>query len=171
MQINLRKWVALLFTTFIVLLIDQITKTWVVNNLSVGQSVQPIPALAPLFQITRSYNTGAAFGILPDSGSLFLILPIAIIIIMLIYYARTNPPQRLTVLAIGLIVGGALGNLVDRVQYEHVVDFIHYQIPDLISNISNLADHGVVIGALLLIVDSWLRERQEEINQLEVNES
>ena len=60
--------------------------------------------------------------------------------------------------AIGLVIGGAVGNALDRLQHGHVVDFIHYQIPNLISNVSNLADHAIVCGVLLVIAESFWRD-------------
>jgi signal peptidase II len=60
----------------------------------------------------------------------------------------------------GLICGGALGNVLDRLQHGFVVDFIHYQIPGVISNVSNLADHAIVLGVILIYVDSWLMDRK-----------
>ena len=71
------------------------------------------------------------------------------------------PPARLTRLACGFICGGALGNAADRLQHGLVIDFIHYQIPGLISNVSNLADHAIVLGALLLLLESWLPARRK----------
>ena len=164
----MRKWSIVSVVAVIVILIDQFTKTWVVNNLALGESIRPIPALYPLFQITRSFNTGAAFGILPDSGILFLFLPIIVVGILLYMFRKEPPDLILAPIAIGMVIGGAIGNLLDRFQYDLVIDFIHYQIPGVISNVSNIADHGVVLGVIILLVNSWWRERQAD--KLEENE-
>ena len=155
----MRKWMLLVCAASFAALIDQIAKAWALDNLSLYESVQPIPALAPLFQFTRSTNTGAAFGILPMAGDVFLVFALGIVA-GLLWFLRSLPSDaRLLPAAIGLIIGGAIGNIIDRLQHGHVVDFIHYQIPNLISNVSNLADHAIVLGALLIIAESFWRDR------------
>lgn len=156
------RWIILLATSAIVLLIDQATKRLVVDNLMLGETVRPIPALAPFFQITRTSNTGAAFGFLPQGGDLFLIIAVVVTAAMLYYFPRIPAHARISRLATGVVIGGALGNALDRIQHGAVVDFIHYQIPGLISNISNLADHALVIGVILIFIDSWLNDRREK---------
>lgn len=157
----MRKWIILIVVIIVTLVVDQVSKTWVINNLQLYETIEPIPALAPLFQITRSTNTGAAFGILPMAGNMFLILAVAIIGFMLWYFRDVPAHARFVPIAIGMVIGGALGNVIDRLQHGHVIDFVHYQIPDLISNVSNLADHGIVIGVLLIIGDSLWQDYQE----------
>lgn len=151
----LRKWLVLLVVVGVTLLVDQVTKSVIIAQVAVGETVQPIPALVPLFQITRSVNTGAAFGFLPQAGDIFLVIAVVVVIAMFIFYPRLPESARLTRYAIGLVCGGALGNALDRLQHGAVVDFIHYTIPGVISNVSNLADHAIVIGVLLLVIESW----------------
>lgn len=163
---RLRKWLLLFGIATFIISIDQISKNWVLDNLLLYESIQPIPALVPLFQITRSFNTGAAFGVLPNAGDIFLVLAMLIITGLLIYYWRSQKDDRvLMMIALGLVVGGALGNILDRVQHGHVVDFIHYQIPGLISNVSNLADHAIVLGVFMLMFDNWQEGRKEKAIQ------
>lgn len=157
----MRKWFILGSVLLITLVIDQFSKAWVINNLQLYESTQPVPALAPLFQITRSTNTGAAFGILPMAGNMFLVLAVGIIGFMLWYFRDTPPHARLVPIAVGMVIGGAIGNVIDRLQYGHVIDFIHYQIPDVISNVSNLADHAIVFGVMLIIGENLWHEYQE----------
>ncbi|MBZ0286285.1 MAG: signal peptidase II, partial [Anaerolineae bacterium] len=154
-----RSWIRLFAIIGIVLLIDQVTKRLVVTTMAVGETQQPIPALAPFFQITRSANTGSAFGFLPQAGDIFLIVAIVVVIAMLYYYPRLEAGANLTRIAMGLICGGALGNALNRLEYGHVVDFIHYQIPGFISNVSNPADHAIVLGVILIFIDSWRSDR------------
>jgi len=156
----MRKWILLGVASVTTIILDQLSKLWVVNNMELYETIQPIPALVPLFQMTRSTNTGAAFGILPMAGNAFLILAIVIVAVMLWYFRDTPNKARLVPIAIGMVIGGAIGNVIDRLQYGHVVDFIHYQIPDLISNVSNLADHGIVLGVLLIIGENLWSEYQ-----------
>ncbi len=151
----LRKWLSLIVIVVVVIVLDQVTKQLVINNLQLGESFRPIPALYPLFQITRSTNSGAAFGFLPQGGDLFLIIELVVVLILLVYYPRIDTKQRLTRWGIALVIGGALGNAADRLTHGAVIDFIHYQIPGVISNVSNLADHAIVIGVIVIFVQSW----------------
>ncbi|HEX2620236.1 MAG TPA: signal peptidase II [Phototrophicaceae bacterium] len=158
---TIRNWLLLGIVVLIVVAVDQLTKGWIVQNLAPGESLQPIPALSRFFQITHSANTGAAFGLLPQSGDLFVIIAPIIVLAMLYFYPRLPDGAWWTRIAIGLICGGALGNVIDRVRYEHVVDFIHYQLPGVISNVSNLADHAIVLGVIVVLLDSWRMERHQ----------
>jgi signal peptidase II len=157
-----RRWLLLLILIAGVLLVDQITKRLIVDSLLPYETIQPVPGLVPYFQITYTQNTGAAFGFLPQAGDLFLVIAVVVGIGMIYFYPRVPENGHLTRLAIGLICGGAFGNALDRLQYGHVVDFIHYQIPGLISNVSNLADHAILIGVIVIFVEGWLLDRQKK---------
>lgn len=150
-----RKWLPLLGIITVVLLLDQSTKRWVLANLVPTQSYNLIPALYPYFQLTFSENRGSAFGFLPQAGDLFLLLALVISVLMLVFYPRIPEKARVTRYALGLVVGGALGNAFDRVTNGAVIDFIHYSIPNLVSNVSNLADHAIVVGVILIVLESW----------------
>ena len=158
----MRKWIILGTAIGLAVLIDQLGKGWVIANLELYQSIQPIPFLAPWFQLTRSMNTGAAFGILPMAGNAFILLALVIISLMLWHFRDMPSTARFVPFAIGMVIGGAAGNVIDRLQYGHVIDFIHYQIPGLISNVSNPADHAIVLGALFIIGESLWRGRREK---------
>lgn len=166
----MQKWLRLFGTAGVVLALDQTTKLTVINDLRLGETRQVIPALSPFFQVTRSHNTGSAFGFLPQAGDLFLIIAIVVVAAMVIFYPRVPPQARLVQFATGLICGGALGNALDRLAHGYVVDFIHYQIPGLISNVSNLADHALVLGVIVLFVDSWWSERHKNRRAADVPE-
>ena len=156
----MRKWLILAIALCCAAAIDQAAKGWALANLQPYQSAQPIPALAPLFQLTLTTNTGAAFGILPMAGDLFLLLAVVIVAGLLWTMRSTPADARLLPIATGLVIGGALGNIIDRVQHGHVIDFIHYQIPDVISNVSNPADHAIVLGVALIIAENLWRSRR-----------
>jgi signal peptidase II len=164
MSSSLRRWLLLIIIATLVLLVDQVTKRIVVDTLAIGQSLQPIPQLAPFFQITYSQNSGAAFGFLPQAGDLFLILAVLIIIGMIFVYPRLPDKAILSRIGFGLVGGGALGNALDRLEYSAVIDFIHYTIPGIISNVSNIADHAIVFGVLLLVIDSWRTDDKRPAN-------
>ncbi len=141
-------------------LLDQASKAWALRNLPLGESAQPIAALAPFFQLTRGSNSGAAFGIFPMAGDFFLVAAPLIVAGLVWHFRGVAAEARFAPVGYGLVIGGALGNVLDRLQHGHVVDFIHYQLPDLISNVSNLADHGIVLGVGLLLAESFWRERR-----------
>ncbi len=154
----MRKWFILGGSLSLTTLADQASKNWISANLEIYESVQPLPPLAPFFQFTRSSNTGAAFGILPMAGDVFLVIALLIIAGLLWYFREVPADAGLAPVAIGLVIGGAAGNVLDRLQHGYVVDFIHYEIPNVISNVSNLADHAIVFGVLLVIGESFWRE-------------
>jgi signal peptidase II len=158
---SVRRWLRLLIIVGLVLALDQITKRIVVNDLILGETRHIIPFLSPLFQIVRSHNTGASFGILPHAGDFFAIVAVIVVLVLLYMYPRIPDSKRLAWLATGLIIGGALGNVIDRLSYGYVVDFINYQVPGVISNVSNLADHAVVLGVILFFISSWRDEREQ----------
>lgn len=139
-----------------VFLIDRLSKLWVVSNLNMYESVIPIPALVPYFQITRSFNTGAAFGIgagTPFASMLFFIVSVGIIAFLLLSYPRLESVGAR--IATAMIIGGASGNVMDRLLYGHVVDWVHVSIPSVIANVSNLADHAIVLGVCVLLYLNW----------------
>lgn len=154
-MVQIRRWVVLVIVIAAVLTVDQVTKALVLANLNVGESVQPIPALQDFFQITLTENRGAAFGFLPQGGDIFLIIAFIVVIVMLFVYPRLEPDQWTGRIAVGMVSGGALGNAMDRLQHGVVIDFVHLQIPGVISNVSNIADHAIVFGVLVLLVMSW----------------
>jgi signal peptidase II len=156
MSPSIRRWLLLIVIAGAVLAIDQFSKWIILNTLEPFESV---PLLPPFLYLTSSANTGAAFGVLPDWGTLFLILAIVIVIYMLFTYpSMTSTVMRVS---LALVVGGALGNATDRLRHGYVVDFVHLSIPDLISNVSNFADHAIVIGVLMFAIETWREEREE----------
>jgi len=158
-----RRWLLLLALIAGVLALDLVSKQAIIDTLVRGETREPIPALVPYFQITLSYNSGAAFGILPQASDVFLVIAIVVVIGLMIFYPRLPEPAHLSRMALGMIIGGALGNAIDRIQHGHVIDFIHYRVPTLdISNVSNIADHAIVLGVIIMFIDSWLVERHEK---------
>lgn len=167
----MRRWILLISIVAGVLALDQITKQAVITTLRLGESRQPLPFLFPYFQITRSENTGAAFGFLAHAGDVFLVIALLVSAAIVVFYGRLPDYATLTRVGMGLVVGGALGNAVDRIQHGAVVDFIHYQLPGVVSNVSNLADHAIVLGVILIFIDSWRIERRQKHATVESEES
>ncbi|MEZ4668906.1 MAG: signal peptidase II [Anaerolineae bacterium] len=166
MSISLRRWLQLFLIVVLVLAADQITKRIVVDSMLVGEIRHPLPFLSPYFQITLSHNSGAAFGFLAQFGGVFLIVALVVVVVMVYMYPRIPDANWLARIASGFIMGGALGNVIDRFGYGYVVDFIHYQIPNVISNVSNLADHAIVLGVILFFIASW---REEQIKKMQAD--
>ncbi len=125
---------------------DQISKYWVLSNLSPGQSWNPIASLTPWVSVTHVTNTGAAFGLFPDLGSLFVVIAVIVVAAIIFYYRRLPAGQWWLKVSLGLQLGGALGNLLDRLRLGYVVDFIDFKIWPVF----NLADSSIVIGVVVL---------------------
>lgn len=154
----LRHWAVFLGLIAAIIAADQIVKALIVARLAPGQTVVVIEPLADFFRLTYSQNTGAAFGMLPSAGWVFSIIAVGVSLVMLIAHARMDRAAWGRRLAMAFIIGGALGNVVDRVRFDYVIDFINYRIPGVISNVSNLADHAIVAGVIALLIITWRAE-------------
>ncbi|MCO5155944.1 MAG: signal peptidase II [Aquamicrobium sp.] len=125
----------------------------------------PVPVL-PFLSLFRTHNTGIAFSLLDDFGSVGLIaVTLAVMGFVAFIAARTDPAQRLARLGFALIIGGALGNLIDRVWHGYVVDYILFHLPSWSFAIFNLADVFITVGAGLVILDEflvWRRSRRQK---------
>jgi signal peptidase II len=152
----------------LVLAADQISKYWVATNLELNKVWAPIPALERLFVFRYATNTGVAFGLFPDKGSFFTVVAIVVSVIIVLYYRHLPQGQLLVRLSLGLQLGGALGNLLDRVRIGHVTDFIDFRIWPVF----NLADLAIVTGvtilALCLLREDWLEQKQRSAESTEV---
>ncbi|MDQ7026284.1 MAG: signal peptidase II [Anaerolineae bacterium] len=158
----MRKWVLLLLIASLALAIDQMAKAWVIANMEIGQTNEIIPPLAPYFQLTRITNTGIAFGMFTGGNSILLGLTSIVVVVLLLIYRKLPAQAVVQQIAYAMIFGGALGNIIDRVRFGHVVDFVHVVIPNWVSNVSNFADHFVFVGVVIILVDSFLEERREK---------
>lgn len=136
-----------LLVTFLVVAFDRITKAYFSDLLSYGES---LPIIRNVFHMTLVHNTGIAFGFFKDQGAVFIIVPIIAIILLVfnIYYYRQNDEALSPgyIIAFSLILGGAIGNLFDRIVYGYVIDFIDFRIWPVF----NLADSAISIGAAII---------------------
>lgn len=139
--------------------LDQWIKFMVETRLPMHQPVDILPFLA----LYRTHNTGIAFSLLSDFGSVGLVaVTLGVVGFVAWIAARTDPAQVLARLGFALIVGGALGNLIDRVWHGHVVDYILFHLPGWSFAVFNLADAFITVGAGLVILDevlAWRRAR------------
>jgi signal peptidase II len=152
-------------TVFVVsLVLDIVTKHLINANLTYADR---IPVIEGFFYLTHVRNTGAAFGLLRDAPVLlrmtfFIGIAIVAIGIVIQFFYRLAPGDRLSALALGLILGGAVGNLIDRIRLGEVVDFLHFNLwggyawPDF-----NLADSWIVVGVGLLVLELLASEGDE----------
>lgn len=138
-----------LLTVFLVVFLDRVTKNFFSDILSLGES---LPLIRGVLHMTLVHNTGIAFGLFRDQGIVFIIIPIIAIALLIynIYYYRRyeNQISELYIIGFSLILGGAFGNLIDRVLYGHVIDFIDL----MIWPVFNIADSAITIGALIIAV-------------------
>jgi signal peptidase II len=151
-----RKHIILLFCAFSVIILDQITKYLVISGFRLGETV---PVIGGFFSLTYVRNTGAAFGLLADAHPwfrvpFFVIVPI-IALFAIAYVYRRLPEQDLKLsVALSLVVGGAVGNLIDRVVHGYVIDFFdfhykyQYHFPAF-----NIADSAICVGVGILMLD------------------
>lgn len=138
----------LLTVSVITLILDQASKMLIMAGMTRGQS---IPVIDGIFHITYIHNPGAAFGLLANRTSFFIVVSLLAIAGAVFFYRKQGVRRGLLPAALGMIVGGALGNLVDRVRYGEVIDFIDF----IIWPVFNLADTAIVVGAGLLSILLW----------------
>jgi signal peptidase II len=143
----------------IVILIDQLTKTLIVHTFQLNDS----HTVNPLLNIVRVHNSGAAFSFLAGAGGwqrwFFVGLGVAAAL-FIVWMLRNHAGQRLFGWALALILGGAVGNVIDRLIHGHVVDFIQVHYGRSYFPSFNVADSAITVGAVLLILDELLRVRR-----------
>jgi signal peptidase II len=145
-----------------IVILDQWTKTLLRSRLMMGETWVPWDWLRSIILIVRTQNTGAAFSLGRGLGPLFTLLAIGAVLAILFYYPRLTAmglaPHTLWMLrmAMGLLLGGAVGNLIDRLLYGQVTDFISIRYFAVV----NIADISISAGAAVLILWLWIEERQ-----------
>ena len=141
-----------------VVILDQLTKYLVRTYLAVGETWVPFEWLRPYARIVHWNNTGAAFGIFPSAGGIFTVVAVLVIGAILVYFPRVPRQQVVVRIALALQLGGAAGNLVDRLLHGPVIDFVS------VGNFAvfNVADSCITIGAVLLVGALWFEERQSK---------
>jgi len=149
----------------VVVIIDQWTKWLAETKLTFHD---PVPVIEPFLNWTLAYNYGAAFSFLADAGGwqkwFFSGLALLMSLFLIIYLIKA--PRKATLLSFGLalVLGGAVGNLIDRLLHGHVIDFIHVHYADVWHYpIFNIADIGISIGVLLIVIDMLFLEKKREM--------
>ena len=142
----------------VVLILDQVTKALVRANLPFGASWSPFSGFLSFIRIVHWQNTGAAFGMFQGGGVVFGVLAMIVSLFIILYFPKI--PQEFLVMRIALAMqmGGALGNLIDRIQFGPVTDFIAVgAFP-----VFNIADASITVGVAILLLFMWLQERKEK---------
>lgn len=158
-NVGMLKW---LWITLLVVVLDQVTKSVAVSDLVLFQPVEVFPG----FNFTLMYNKGAAFSFLSDASGwqrwFFTVISIGVSIGILVWLKRLPTDHRLMAISLTFILGGAIGNLWDRVQLGYVVDFIDVYYADYHWPAFNIADSSIFVGAGLLILDSLRSSHREQ---------
>lgn len=144
-----------LLVALVVVSLDQWTKALVVAHLSPPETKPPIPLIGKYLVVYYIQNRGAAFGLFKNSALLIVLILIAVCVIAYLYFRMLNSGPLIYKLVFGLIIGGAAGNLIDRVSHSgYVVDFISFRIPEInyYFAIFNIADACISVGVFLLFV-------------------
>jgi signal peptidase II len=148
-------WISLL-----VIVVDQLSKLWIERTMVLGDSF----VVLPILDIVRAHNSGAAFSFLADAGGwqrwAFTLFAVGISIALVFWLRRLAlATQGLLAFALALILGGAIGNVIDRVEHGYVVDFVHAHWGPHYFAAFNVADAAISIGAFLVLLDSLLEGR------------
>jgi signal peptidase II len=156
MSTSLLPWLGIALILFIA---DQFTKVLILGYYRLGDST----TITSFFNIVRAHNTGAAFSFLAAASGwqrwLFTGIAVAAVV-FIIWMLRTHPGQKLFCLSLACILGGAVGNLVDRLLHGYVVDFLQFHYAGWYFPAFNVADSGITLGAIGLIVDELRRVRR-----------
>ncbi len=158
-QANVLVW---LWLSLLIVILDQLTKVWINTHLPFNQPL----AVLPFFNLRLLYNTGAAWSILATAGGWqrwFLSgLALVISLLIVVWLSRLTRQQWWLACALALILGGAVGNLVDRIIYGYVIDFIDIYYQGWHWPAFNLADSAISVGAVMLLLEALLSNSQRE---------
>ena len=153
---SLALWLGL---AFVVVILDQLTKTLILQHFQLGDTRY----VTPFFNVVRVHNTGAAFSFLAGASGwqrwFFVVLGF-VASGFIVWMLRSHPTQRLFCFAVTMIMGGALGNVIDRLLHGYVVDFLQFHAGGWYFPSFNLADSAITLGAVLLIADEVRRVRR-----------
>jgi signal peptidase II len=146
----------LLWLSLLVVLLDQASKFWIMASFDEYE----VLTVWPVFNLTLVYNTGAAFSILSNAGGwqrwLFVGVAVVITLVMTAWLQQLRAEERLTGYGLALVIGGAVGNLIDRLYLGKVVDFLQWHWKEWYWPSFNLADSAITVGVALLLLDGLL---------------
>lgn len=149
-----------LWLSLIVILLDQVTKQIADAMLTYGESV----GILPFFNFTLLYNKGAAFSFLSDQDGwqrwFFIVLALVVTGVMLAWLSRLKREEKWVAVSLSLIIGGAVGNLIDRILMGQVIDFIHLHYQEYYWPAFNIADSAIFMGVAIMLFDAFVLARK-----------
>lgn len=143
-----KKTVFVFSVAVIVIFLDQLTKQLVKANFQLNES---LPIIKNILHFTYITNTGSAFGLFKSFNIFFIIFSIIVVLAIFYFMRKIKQNERLMQFSVGLLLGGTIGNLIDRISYGYVVDFIDFRIWPVF----NVADSAITISIILLIILLW----------------
>jgi len=153
------KW---LWLSLLIIVLDQLSKLWVVSEFELYQSIE----LMPYLNLTYVHNKGAAFSFLSSAGGwqrwFFSVISVVAILVLLVWLKRLKPTEKLLAVSMSLILGGAIGNLYDRLAYGYVIDFLDAYYQQWHWPVFNIADSAIVLGVGLMLLDMLITPNQED---------
>lgn len=154
----IKSYLYLFLIAGVIIAFDQYTKGLVRANLAISEIWSPWPWLTPYARIVHWWNTGVAFGMFQGMGDVFKVLSFLVSVAIIIYFPRIPAHERIIRFAMAMQLGGAVGNLIDRMTVGHVTDFVS------IGNFAvfNVADASITMGVLVMILGVWLQERRQK---------
>jgi len=142
----------------LVVVLDQLTKAWMIDGLSL-QEVGRVFVLPPVLNFSWVENTGVSFGLFGGGQARWGLSIFSIVVTIGLGWWALKADRRLLIAAIGLVMGGAVGNVIDRVRFGYVVDFIDFSGTGVFPWVFNIADSAITVGVALLILDSLMSDR------------
>ncbi|MCU7929374.1 MAG: signal peptidase II [Candidatus Thiodiazotropha sp. (ex Codakia rugifera)] len=151
-----------LWLSLMVILLDQTSKQFAESMLTVYESV----TVLPFFDLTLLYNKGAAFSFLSDQGGwqrwFFIILAIGVTIVLIGWLGRLKREEQWIAVALSLIIGGAMGNVIDRILFGQVIDFLHFHYQEHYFPAFNVADSAITVGVAIMLFDALILAKKRE---------
>jgi signal peptidase II len=156
----------------VVILLDQLTKAWMLYGLHLRE-IGRVEVLPPVFNFSYVLNTGVSFGLFGGGAGRWILSLFSILVAIALAWWARKADRRVLVSAIGLVMGGAIGNVIDRIRFGGVVDFLDFsgaritvpvvEWPITFPWVFNIADSAITVGVILLIVDSFMSERAAKV--------
>ena len=151
-ELTMLKWLGL---SLLAVVLDQLSKLAVVGSMQLYQSIP----IMPYFKLTYVHNTGAAFSFLSEAGGwqrwFFAGLAVVISAVIAVWLAKLKPHETLLAVALSLVLGGAIGNLIDRLAYGYVIDFLDVYYQSWHWPAFNIADSAITLGVILMLLESF----------------
>jgi len=158
-DLNMLKW---LWLSLLAVILDQASKLAIAGSMQLYQSIE----IVPYFNLTYVHNTGAAFSFLSEAGGwqrwFFAGLALVISVVIAVWLARLKRHETLLAVALSLILGGAIGNLIDRLAYGYVIDFLDVYYQTWHWPAFNIADSAITLGVILMLVESFGLVKSED---------